>query len=114
AFESRDSTDTATETKVMMVRQPHTVDGLDKNSKKLTILTVEGRRPGVSIGMTGVELGAEMKRLGCEDALNLNGGGSSELVLRDPDSGGLHVMNQRSDGRERAGAGGLGVQSRKR
>ena len=102
------------ESKVMKDRHPRTVVGLDKESKTLTILTVDGRRPGVSIGMTGAELGAEMKRLGCEDAMNLDGGGSSELVLRDRETNELHVMNQPSDGRERAVADVLGVQIRKR
>lgn len=101
-------------TAVMKARHPRTVVGLDKESKTLTILTVDGRRPGVSIGMTGPGLGAEMKRLGCEDAMNLDGGGSSELVLRDPQTNQLHVMNQPSDGRERAVADVLGVQIVKR
>lgn len=101
-------------TAVMKARHPRTVVGLDKDAKTLTILTVDGRRPGVSIGMTGAELGAEMKRLGCQDAMNLDGGGSSELVLRDPETHELHVMNQPSDGRERAVADVLGVQMRRR
>jgi exopolysaccharide biosynthesis protein len=99
---------------MMKVRHPRTVVGLDKDAKTLTILTVDGRRPGVSIGMTGPELGAEMKRLGCEGAMNLDGGGSTELVLRDPGTDKLRVMNQPSDGRERAVADVLGVQIRKR
>ena len=114
AFVIQHGTVVEPEAKVMKDRHPRTVVGLDKDSKTLTILTVDGRRPGVSIGMTGSELGAEMKRLGCDDALNLDGGGSSELVLRDPVSGELHVMNQPSDGRERAVADVLGVQIRNR
>jgi exopolysaccharide biosynthesis protein len=72
---------------VMKARYPRTVVGLDADASALTILTVDGRRPGVSIGMTGPELGAEMKRLGCDTAINLDGGGSTELVLRDPETG---------------------------
>ena len=93
-------------------RHPRTVVGLDHDGKTLTILTVDGRRPGVSIGMTGPELGAEMKRLGCEAAMNLDGGGSTELVLRDPATGKLAVMNQPSDGRERAVADVVGISVR--
>ena len=70
----------------MKVRHPRTVVGLDKDGSTLTILTVDGRRAGVSIGMTGPELGEEMKRLGCDTAINLDGGGSTELVLRDPET----------------------------
>jgi exopolysaccharide biosynthesis protein len=98
---------------VMKAKHPRTVVGLDKSGDTLTILTVDGRRPGVSIGMTGEELGAEMKRLGCENAINLDGGGSTELVLRDPESGALKVMNQPSDGRERAVADVVGVSVKK-
>ena len=97
---------------MMKVRHPRTVIGLDKEEKTLTILTVDGRREGVSIGMTGPELGEEMKKLGCDTALNLDGGGSTELVLRDPETGKLHVMNQPSDGRERAVADCIGVEVR--
>ena len=95
---------------VMKARHPRTVIGMDRDGNTLTILTVDGRRPGVSIGMTGPELGEEMKRLGCDTAMNLDGGGSSELVLRDAETGKLMVMNQPSDGRERAVADVLGVQ----
>jgi exopolysaccharide biosynthesis protein len=94
---------------MMNVKHPRTVIGLNKDASTLTILTVDGRRAGVSIGMTGPELGAEMQRLGCETAMNLDGGGSAELVLRDPETGKLKVMNQPSDGRERAVADVLGV-----
>jgi exopolysaccharide biosynthesis protein len=55
--------------------------------------------------MTFSELGALAQRLGCTDALNLDGGGSSTLWL-----GGL-VMNLPSDGRERPVANALFVVS---
>jgi len=96
-------------TGMMTVRHPRTVIGLDAGGKTLTILTVDGRRPGVSIGMTGKELGEEMQKLGCQNAMNLDGGGSTELVLRDPETGKLKVMNQPSDGRERAVADVVGI-----
>jgi exopolysaccharide biosynthesis protein len=95
---------------MMKVRHPRTVVGLDKDGKTLTILTVDGRRPQTSVGMTGPELGEEMKRLGCIDALNLDGGGSTELVMRDPETGKLKVINNPSDSRERAVADVVGVQ----
>jgi exopolysaccharide biosynthesis protein len=93
----------------MAVRHPRTVVGTSKDGTKLVLLTVDGRRPGVSLGMTGEDLTAEMQRLGCWDAINLDGGGSTTLVMRDPDDGEYKVINQPSDGRERPVADVLGV-----
>lgn len=90
-------------------RHPRTVIGLDAKRKKLTIVVLDGRKPGVSVGMSYAELSADMIRRGCDVALNLDGGGSSAMVLRDPKSGELRVMNVPSDGRERAVANVLGV-----
>jgi hypothetical protein len=55
------------------------------------------------------ELAAELIRLGCHDALNLDGGGSSVMALRNATTGKLGILNQPSDGRERAVANVLGV-----
>ncbi len=89
-------------------RHPRTAVGIDAKGRRLVILVVDGRRPGVSIGMTYDDLAAELIRLGCDRAINLDGGGSSALVLRQSD-GGYRILNQPSDGRERAVANVLGV-----
>jgi exopolysaccharide biosynthesis protein len=91
------------------VRHPRTVVGLNADGTKLTILVVDGRRPGVAVGMNYDELAAEMIRLGCQDALNLDGGGSSVMAVRDPAKGDFRILNQPTDGRERAVANVLGV-----
>jgi exopolysaccharide biosynthesis protein len=96
-------------TGVMAARHPRTVVGVDREGTKLVLLTVDGRRPGVSLGMPGDELAAEMLRLGCWDAINLDGGGSTTLVMRDPLSNELKVVNQPSDGVERPVADVLGI-----
>ena len=44
-----------------------------------------------------------MQSLGAQDAMNLDGGGSSELVLKGD------IMNTPSDGQERPVASALGV-----
>ena len=90
-------------------RHPRTVVGLDAKAKTLIILVVDGRRPSVSIGMTYDDLAREMIRLGCQRALNLDGGGSSVMALRDPATGEYRVVNTPSDGRERAVANVLGI-----
>ncbi|HET9997629.1 MAG TPA: phosphodiester glycosidase family protein, partial [Nocardioides sp.] len=61
-----------------------------------------------SRGLTMVELANLMTTLGAEDALNLDGGGSSTLVARDL-NGVVGVRNSPSDGFERHVANGLAV-----
>lgn len=91
------------------VRHPRTVVGLNPAGTKLIILVVEGRKPRVATGMTYTELAAEMVRLGCQEALNLDGGGSTLLAIQDPKSGRLKILNRPTDGHERAVANVLGV-----
>jgi hypothetical protein len=90
-------------------RHPRTVVGLDAERSKLVIMVVDGRRPGISIGMTYDELAAEMIRLGCRQAINLDGGGSSVMAVRDPATGALRILNHPSDGHERPVAEVLGI-----
>lgn len=93
-------------------RHPRSAVGFDRNGKTLVLVVVDGRRPNEATGMSLPELAELMKQLGCHEALNLDGGGSSELVLRHPQSGELQVLNRPSDGRERAVANVLGLSIR--
>lgn len=79
---------------------PRTAIGIDKAGKQLTLLVVDGRRENFSVGMTATQLGEELVRLGCWDALMLDGGGSSTLVMRDPDNQTVRLMNHPSDGHD--------------
>lgn len=90
-------------------KHPRTVVGLDDKNTRLTILVVDGRRPGVSIGMSYEELAQEMIRLGCHTAVNLDGGGSSVMVMRNSDTNEYKILNRPSDGRERPVANVLGI-----
>jgi exopolysaccharide biosynthesis protein len=90
-------------------RNPRTVVGLDASGTKLTLLIVDGRKPGVASGMTFNELAEEMQRLGCADAINLDGGGSSVMAVRDAKTGAMKILNQPTDGHERAVADVLGI-----
>jgi exopolysaccharide biosynthesis protein len=91
------------------VRNPRTVVGLDSTGTKLTLLIVDGRKKGIAAGMTFNELAAEMIRLGCAEAINLDGGGSSVLAVRDAATGSMKILNQPTDGHERAVADVLGI-----
>ncbi len=90
-------------------RHPRTAVGLDANGDKLIILLVDGRKPGVAVGMSYEELATEMRRLGCQQALNLDGGGSSTMAVRDAITGQITILNDPTDGHERAVANVLGI-----
>jgi hypothetical protein len=59
-------------------RQPRTIIGWD--ATRIWLVTVDGRQPGWSSGITLVEAAQLMRWLGASDALNLDGGGSSTFV----------------------------------
>ncbi|MBT8398658.1 MAG: phosphodiester glycosidase family protein, partial [Gemmatimonadetes bacterium] len=62
-------------------RHPRTALGWDSDLDLLWIVVVDGRQPDHSVGMTLPELTSLMESLGVEDALNLDGGGSSVMVF---------------------------------
>lgn len=85
------------------VRHPRTAIGF--NDEEIIIVTVDGRQPGWSVGMSMLELAQLMQRLGCTEAMNLDGGGSTTAWVRDG------VVNRPSDGIERSIANALLVVS---
>ncbi len=90
-------------------RHPRTAIGTADRGKMLVMVVVDGRQPLTSVGMTLDELSGLMKSVGCDDAINLDGGGSSTLVMRNPETGQQQVMNQPSDGQARPVANVVGV-----
>ena len=60
-------------------RNPRTAIGYTKDNH-LIMLTADGRE-GASIGLTLNELAKLMKQLGCENAMNLDGGGSTVMYI---------------------------------
>jgi hypothetical protein len=67
---------------VIAGRAPRTAAGVDA-SGRLLLLAVEGRYPPRSAGLTLEGLGRLMLDLGVSDALNLDGGGSTQMVVED-------------------------------
>ncbi len=59
--------------------EPRTAVGYNADKTKLVMCVVDGRNSGWSDGCNGKILGDIMKNLGCSDALNFDGGGSSQL-----------------------------------
>lgn len=92
-------------------RHPRTAVGLDRSGRKLLLVVVDGRRPGHSEGMSLQELAAWMRARGCWEAINLDGGGSSVLLVRQGRDA-WEVWNRPSDGRPRPVPVLLGVRLR--
>jgi len=61
-------------------RHPRTMVGIT-GSGHLLFVVVDGRQPGYAEGMSLFELRALAHSLGCTDALNLDGGGSTTMVV---------------------------------
>jgi exopolysaccharide biosynthesis protein len=82
------------------LRHPRTAAGFSQDSSKLYLVAVDGRQTH-SAGMNLHELAALMIGLGVHYGVNLDGGGSTTMVVQDS------VMNIPSDGIERAVSNGL-------
>ena len=91
---------------------PRTAVGIDRDTRQLLLLVVDGRQ-SFSRGYTMVELANTMIDLGADEALNLDGGGSSTMVAR-RGNGSVGVVNSPSDGRQRSVPNGLEVTYRPR
>ena len=87
------------ELRTMRERHPRTAIGW--NERYFYLVTVDGRQPRLSVGMTLEELARYMIGLGCQEAMNLDGGGSATMWLGDG------VVNSPSDGEQRPVANGL-------
>lgn len=85
----------------MNALHPRTAIGNDSIGTKMVILIVDGRSK-VSQGCTTKVLADMMRYVGCYDAMNLDGGGSSELYVKN-----LGICNVPSDGKERTVANGI-------
>ena len=59
---------------------PRTAIGLDRSARFLYLVLAEGRRAPV-LGLTLVQLSAVMHQVGAFNAMNLDGGGSSSLLV---------------------------------
>jgi hypothetical protein len=74
-----------------LARHPRTAVGVRRDGT-LLFLVVDGRRPTTSVGMSLPELTELLLELGAVSALNLDGGGSSTMVV------GGETVNHPSDG----------------
>lgn len=93
-------------------RDPRTAIGYTSNNL-IWMLTVDGRH-GTS-GMTYQEMASIFHSLGCEAAANLDGGGSAQMLIRNPKTLKHEICNWPSDptegegGKERAVINGWAI-----
>lgn len=64
----------------LAVREPRTVAGIRADGT-LLLVTFDGRDPGNSVGVTMTEASRSLLRLGATEAVNLDGGGSTTMVV---------------------------------
>jgi exopolysaccharide biosynthesis protein len=89
---------------------PRTAAGLSADNRTLILMTVDGRRTGISEGVTLVELAGYMANYGAANAINLDGGGSTTMAANyynDLSAGVL--LNLPSGSAERAVGANLGL-----
>jgi exopolysaccharide biosynthesis protein len=87
---------------------PRTAAGIAQDGRRLILAVIDGRRPQ-DAGMTLRQTAELMLALGARDAVNLDGGGSTTMVVADS-SGELRIVNHPSDKEgERAVGDGLAV-----
>lgn len=80
-------------------RAPRTAIGF--NATNIFGVVVDGRQPGFSVGLNHYEWAEFLRELGCTDAVNLDGGGSSTFWLDG------RIMNSPSGGQPRPVGNGL-------
>ncbi|MEO6435535.1 MAG: phosphodiester glycosidase family protein, partial [Tepidisphaeraceae bacterium] len=85
----------APEDKPGFIRGPHprTAVGIADGGKTLILAVIDGRQKGEAVGMSLKETAEVMLKYGCTAAVNLDGGGSTMLGIRNPETGKMKIMN---------------------
>ena len=78
---------------------PRTAIGTNKDGTVVYIITVDGRQ-SISRGVTLDELADICLELGCDNALNLDGGGSTNLQGKTFENNTIHTINSPSENRK--------------
>ncbi len=80
-------------------RNPRSAAGIRADGTMI-FYTLDGRQSGYSGGVTLQQLASELKALGCVDAVNLDGGGSTALSMQEPGDAEATLQNRPSNGSE--------------
>jgi hypothetical protein len=92
----------------MKDRHPRSAAGVTQDGRYLILMTLDGRQIGYSEGTSTAETAEWIRKFGAHDALNLDGGGSTALVIEGRD-GDPVVLNSPSGKLQRLVANHLGV-----
>ena len=76
---------------------PRTALGI-KEDGSIVFYTIDGRQTGYSYGVQLRTLAKRMAELGCTDAINLDGGGSTSYIVQFPGDATTTLVNSPSDG----------------
>lgn len=91
-------------------KNPRTAVGI-KADGTVVIVVADGRQAPVSSGYTLTELATKMVELGCVEAINLDGGGSTTYLSKQPGTNELALTSSPADGQERSVSSSLFVVS---
>jgi hypothetical protein len=83
-------------------RNPRSAVATNQDGSKVYFVTVDGRQSGYSEGMTLNEFAQYLVSVGAYNALNLDGGGSTTMAVRNPGYIYPTVVNSPSSGYERS------------
>lgn len=78
-------------------KAPRTAVAIDQTGDKVAFITVDGRQSGYSTGMSLSEFAAYIQSLGYDRALNMDGGGSTTMLAREPGDFTATIQNKPSD-----------------
>ncbi len=99
-----------------LARHPTTTVGIDRTGRILFLVVVDGRQAPYSIGLDRRELTQLLQRHGVYNALSLDGGGSSTMVVESPNGGARTLnrpINANIPGLQRAVGNHLGIRARR-
>ncbi|TDV53899.1 phosphodiester glycosidase family protein [Actinophytocola oryzae] len=88
---------------------PRTALGFSRDGRRMFLLSADGRQPAFAEGLGLDELADMMVELGAYTAVNLDGGGSTTILAREPGGSTAQLENRPSDGGERNVPNGLGL-----
>ncbi|MFC5949520.1 phosphodiester glycosidase family protein [Pseudonocardia lutea] len=91
-------------------RAPRSGAGATADGRRMLLVTVDGRQSD-SVGATLLQFSNLLRELGLDDAVNLDGGGSSTLAYRDGGAPATTIVNDPSDPSPRLVPNGIGVYS---